>query len=124
NQSFTTGTISVTGNQFDMAIDGVRGLFRVVDETGNVLYTRDGQFSPDKDGYVVNAQGHRLTGYAEGGTDLVPVRVPTSNIAPSATTSVTSTLNVDANAPLAWGQVLEVQGSVMLSDGVNPPVAY
>ena len=117
NQRFTIGTISGTGNQFDMAIDGAKGMFRVVDESGSVLYTRNGQFFPDKDGYLVNAQGHRLTGYAEGGTNLVPVRVPTGNIAPSATSTVTSKLNVDANAPLAGGQVLEVQGSVTLSDG-------
>lgn len=117
NQRFTIGTISGTGNQFDMAIDGAKGMFRVVDESGSVLYTRNGQFFPDKDGYLVNAQGHRLTGYAEGGTNLVAVRVPTGNIAPSATTTVTSKLNVDANAPLAGGQVLEVLGSVVLSDG-------
>lgn len=124
NQRFTIGTVSGTGNQFDMAIDGAKGLFRVVDESGGVLYTRNGQFFPDKDGYLINAQGHRLTGYAEGETNLVPVRVPSGNIAPSATTAVTSKLTVDANAPLAGGQVLEVQGSVVLSDGTNPPVTY
>ncbi|MBF6617803.1 MAG: flagellar hook-basal body complex protein [Candidimonas sp.] len=108
NQRFTIGTVSNTGNQFDMAIDGSKGMFRVVDQSGSVLYSRNGQFSPDKDGYLVNAQGYRLTGYAEGGTNLVPVRVPTGNIAPSATGVVTSKLNVNANAPLAGGQVVGV----------------
>src|SRR3546814_924373 len=101
NQRFTIGSVSNTGNQFDMAIDGASGLFRVTDPSGSVLYTRNGQFSPDKDGYLVNAQGHRLTGYEEGGTNLVPIRVPTGNIAPAATGVVTSKVNVDANAPLA-----------------------
>ncbi|AEC19306.1 hypothetical protein PT7_0766 [Pusillimonas sp. T7-7] len=103
NQRFTIGSVSNTGNQFDMAIDGASGLFRVTDPSGSVLYTRNGQFSPDKDGYLVNAQGHRLTGYEEGGTNLVPIRVPTGNIAPAATGVVTSKVNVDANAPLAGG---------------------
>src|SRR5690606_3191927 len=64
NQRFTVGTISATGNQFDMAIDGAKGLFRVQDANGNILYTRNGQFEANKDNYIVNAQGHRLTGYA------------------------------------------------------------
>src|SRR5690554_3336805 len=123
NQRFTIGTVSNTGNQFDMAIDGAKGMFRVVDQSGSVLYSRNGQFSPDKDGYLVNAQGYRLTGYAEGGTNLVPVRVPTGNIAPSATAIVTSKLNVDANAPLAGGEVIgvtEVIGEVSLAGGPTP----
>lgn len=113
NQRFTIGTVSNTGNQFDMAIDGAKGMFRVTDPSGSVLYTRNGQFSPDKDGYLVNAQGYRLTGYEEGGTNLVPVRVPTGNIAPEATGLVTSKLNVDANAPLAGGEAL---GTLRLTD--------
>lgn len=120
NQRFTIGTVSNTGNQFDMAIDGSKGMFRVVDQSGSVLYTRNGQFSPDKDGYLVNAQGYRLTGYAEGGTNLVAVRVPTGNIAPSATDFVTSKLNLDANAPLAGGAVAERIGTVVLAGGVDP----
>src|SRR5690606_15937005 len=120
NQRFTIGSVSSTGNQFDMAIDGASGLFRVTDPSGSVLYTRNGQFSPDKEGYLVNAQGYRLTGYEEGGTNLVPVRVPTGNIAPSATSGVLSKLNVDANAPLAGGQVVEGIGVVTLN-GATPP---
>src|SRR5690554_596490 len=120
NQRFTIGTVSNTGNQFDMAIDGSKGMFRVVDQSGSVLYTRNGQFSPDKDGYLVNAQGYRLTGYAEGGTNLVAVRVPTGNIAPSATDFVTSKLNLDANAPLAGGAVAERIGTVVLAAGAPP----
>ncbi|QAA92929.1 flagellar hook protein FlgE [Pollutimonas thiosulfatoxidans] len=117
NQRFTIGTVSNTGNQFDMAIDGSKGMFRVMDQSGSVLYTRNGQFSPDKDGYLINAQGYRLTGYAEGGTNLVAVRVPTGNIAPSETDIVTTKLNLDANAPLAGGEVVgvtEVFGQVEL----------
>src|SRR5690554_3101096 len=104
NQRFTIGNVSGTGNQFDMAIDGAKGLFRVLDQSGSVLYTRNGQFFPNKDGYLVNAQGHRLTGYADGGTNIVPIRVPSGNIAPAATSTVTTKANLDANAPLAGGQ--------------------
>lgn len=98
NQRFSVGTISSTGNQFDMAIDGATGLFRVQDPSGAVLYTRNGQFLVNKDNYIVNAQGHRLTGYVEGSLTPEPVRVPVGNIQPAATTDVRSTLNLDARA--------------------------
>ncbi|PLC52219.1 flagellar biosynthesis protein FlgE [Pollutimonas nitritireducens] len=98
NQRFTVGTVSSSGNQFDMAIDGPKGLFRVQDTSGNILFTRNGQFFADKNNFVVNAQGQRLTGYQGNGTDLVPITVPVGNIAPLATTSITMKANLDANA--------------------------
>lgn len=98
NQNFTAGAISSTGNQFDMAIDGAKGLFRVEDPNGRVLYTRNGQFHADKDNYIVNAQGQRLTGYAEGSTSLVPIKVPVGNIEPLATANIANKINLDANA--------------------------
>lgn len=106
NQRFSVGTISNTGNQFDMAIDGARGLFRLEEASGSVLYSRNGQFLADKDSYVVNAQGHRLTGFAQGSTAPAPIRVPAGNIAPLPTSEIASLLNVDANAvPVPAGMV-------------------
>ncbi|NYT65055.1 flagellar hook-basal body complex protein [Alcaligenaceae bacterium] len=102
NQRFTVGTVAGTGNQFDMAIDGAKGLFRVVDPSGNVLYTRNGQFFADKDNNIVNAQGQRLTGYAPGGTNMVPVQVPVGNIPPQASTTVSTAANLDANADVIY----------------------
>jgi flagellar hook protein FlgE len=98
NQRFTIGTISGTGNQFDMAIDGAKGMFRLEDASGNVLYSRNGQFFADKDNYIVNAQGQRLTGYEDASTNAVPLKVPTGNIPPEATKAVTTKANLDANA--------------------------
>ncbi len=102
NQRFTVGTVAGTGNQFDMAIDGAKGLFRVVDPSGNVLYTRNGQFFADKDNNIVNAQGQRLTGYAPGGTNMVPVQVPVGNIPPLASNQLTTKANLDANTPVIY----------------------
>jgi flagellar hook protein FlgE len=99
NQRFTIGTISGTGNQFDMAIDGGRGLFRVVEPSGAVLYSRNGQFSADKDNYIVNAQGQRLTGYIAGSTTPTPIMVPVGNIEPSPTELLTFKSNFDADEP-------------------------
>lgn len=99
-QRFTVGNVSTTGNQFDIAIDGEKGLFRVVDSSGSVMYTRNGQFHANEDHYIVNAQGHHLTGYINGGTTPQPIRVPVGNIAPEATTGIELKMNFDANAPV------------------------
>ncbi|GAB2909103.1 flagellar hook protein FlgE [Paralcaligenes ginsengisoli] len=100
NQDFSIGSVTGTGNQFDIAIDGANGLFRLQDPSGQVLYSRNGQFHADKDNYVVNAQGQRLTGYPAGGsaTDLQPIKVPVGNISPTATSTTTTQANLDANA--------------------------
>ncbi|MER1941663.1 flagellar hook protein FlgE [Castellaniella sp. FW104-16D08] len=98
NQRFTTGIVSTSGNQFDMAIDGAKGLFVVTQPNGATLYTRNGQFLADKDNKIVNAQGQQLMGYAPGGTNLIGMTVPVGNIAPQATSTLSNTVNMDANA--------------------------
>lgn len=102
NQRFTVGNISSTGGQYDMAIDGARGMFRLVDQSGQVMYSRNGQFFADRNNFITNAQGHQLTGYPAGGLGLdpVPLVVPRGNIAPQATTGANAILNVDANSPV------------------------
>jgi flagellar hook protein FlgE len=100
NQRFSVGTISVTGGEYDIAIDGPKGFFRLTDQSGGVFYSRNGEFLVDKDFYVVNAQGFRLTGYAAGAVGAAPVdlRLPQGNIAPSATTTAGLQSNLNANA--------------------------
>ena len=98
NQRFTTGIVSTSGNQFDMAIDGAKGLFVVTQPNGAALYTRNGQFFADKDHKIVNAQGQQLMGYAPGGTSLIGMTVPVGNINPQATSTITNKVNLDANA--------------------------
>lgn len=98
NQRFTIGTVSTTGNQFDMAIDGAKGFFRLEDSSGIILYSRNGQFHADKDNYIVNAQGHRLTGIPEGGAAPEPIKVPVGNIEPNATDRIELKANFDANS--------------------------
>lgn len=117
NQRFTVGSISNTGNSLDLAIDGTKGLFRTEDTNGNVLYTRNGQFFADKNNYIVNAQGQRLTGFGLTGDDLQQLTVPVGNLAPDASSEVTTRANMDANAdPVYETDVAEALGNVFLSD--------
>lgn len=101
-QQFIQGDIATTNSALDMAING-RGFFRMAN-AGEITYTRNGQFQLDRDGYLVNAQGGRLTGYAADATGQVTVGVPgelrlqTGDVAPKATTSGSIRLNLDARA--------------------------
>lgn len=51
---FKQGSIQVTSNPYDVAIDG-NGFIPVVSPEGEVAYTRDGAFKQGKDGYLVTA---------------------------------------------------------------------
>src|SRR5436190_753952 len=64
---FQQGTISRTGLDSDMAIDG-DGFFTVKDPRGGQEFvTRAGDFRLDSDGYLVSNTGMRLQGYGDAG---------------------------------------------------------
>ena len=50
--NYEQGSIRITSNPYDVAIDGV-GFIPVVSPSGEVQYTRDGAFKQGKDGYLV-----------------------------------------------------------------------
>lgn len=117
NQRFTIGNVTATGNELDLAIDGDKGLFRLVDTSGNVMYSRNGQFHADQNNYIVNNQGQRLTGYiGETGTELVELKIPVGNIPPNPTQNVDFITNLNSNANIIsiTGQP-EVLGQVQLA---------
>ncbi|MGE8547015.1 flagellar hook protein FlgE [Alcaligenes sp. WGS1538] len=98
SQRFSVGNVSSTNNQFDMAIAGEKGLFRLEQPNGAVVYSRNGEFFPNKEGMLVNAQGFYLTGYGAGTSTLERIRVPSGNIPPRATTEMRLQLNLPAGA--------------------------
>lgn len=91
-QQFTQGNITSTNNPFDISING-NGFFRLTSQ-GETSYSRNGQFHLDKDGYIVNDQLKRLTGYPVDATGTVipstPVdlRISAGQIPPRATSDV------------------------------------
>lgn len=99
-QQFTQGNIEASNNPLDIAINGA-GFFRTA-MSGVVQYSRNGQFSLDKDGYMVNAQGAKLTGYSVGATGQilagapVALQINTADLKPVATTTVDTSLNLDS----------------------------
>jgi flagellar hook protein FlgE len=101
-QQFTQGNIEASNNSLDVAING-QGFFRT-ESSGLVQYSRNGQFSLDKDGYMTNAQGAKLTGYGTGvnGDILagapIPLLISNADLKPVPTTKVGVELNLDSRA--------------------------
>jgi flagellar hook protein FlgE len=101
-QDFSQGTITTTGQALNVAING-NGFYQM-SNNGSITYSRNGVFQLDKNGYITDAAGNDLMGYAAGANGVinsaqtVPLQVPTTNIAPVATTSITAQVNLNAQA--------------------------
>ena len=99
-QQFTQGNITTTDNPLDLAINGT-GFFEVSNGK-QTLYTRNGQFQADKDGFLTTNTGLKLVGYpaAKDGTiqpgAAVPLQLPTGGVDPNPTSKVTIEMNLDS----------------------------
>jgi flagellar hook protein FlgE len=99
---FTGGSIASTDVSTNAAIDGT-GFF-VLDNKGSQLYTRDGDFQTSSTGTLESSNGLAVMGYSatdgvvntSGG--LTDLAIPTTGtvMAPSATTSLGLTQNLDS----------------------------
>lgn len=101
-QQFSQGNITASANPLDMAING-GGFFRM-NHLGAIVYQRNGQFQLDKDGFLVSAQGDRLTGYTADVSGALSTGAPAdilisaADLPPLATNLVTAQLNLDSNS--------------------------
>ncbi|MBB4009416.1 flagellar hook protein FlgE [Allorhizobium taibaishanense] len=112
-QSVTqSGDLASTSSETDLAISG-DGYFVVQDDSGNIFLTRQGDFSVDESGYLVNSSGYTLMGYSydngepasviNGFDGLEPVKVSTDTVTASATTKGTLTGNLDSASDIVTG---------------------
>ena len=102
SQQFTQGNIETTANPLDIAINGA-GFFRTQTQ-GVTQYTRNGQFSVDKNGFLVTPQGASLTGYSVGPNNQIlagspiPLQINTADLKPQVTSKVDTQINLDSRA--------------------------
>jgi flagellar hook protein FlgE len=104
---WSQGSVENTANPTDMAINGA-GFFVLRDNASSEFYTRAGDFSFDRDGYLVNpdglfVQGYEVTAVAADGTmtlgNITDINVPgQSTTPPQASTTFTVDVNLDAGA--------------------------
>ncbi|MEL7967129.1 flagellar hook protein FlgE [Vreelandella neptunia] len=112
-QDFTAGDLETSGRTLDLAVAG-GGFYRVELPSGEAAYTRNGQFSQDNQGFIVNAAGQRLTGYGlsdendpfseviAGGAPEA-IRIPSNDIPAAETGRATATYNLDGSAQVGVG---------------------
>jgi flagellar hook protein FlgE len=98
------GSLENSADDVDVAISGT-GFLIVKDPLNDSLYyTRDGNFSLDNDGYLINAHDYRVQGKAIDPSTGTPTGVDTDIVlsqnysAPQASTAVDMVMNLDANA--------------------------
>ncbi len=99
-QLFDQGNLAYTENELDMAISG-EGFF-IIEDAGELNYTRDGTFGLDDDGFVINNTGGTVQGFgADENNNIVGVltdlRISTDNIPPQQSGRVDWILNLDAS---------------------------
>jgi len=108
-QQFTQGNVSVTNSPLDLAISGT-GFFQL-DQNGLTTYTRNGQFQMDKNGYIVDSAGRKLTGNlatAAGvviGGPPVDLQVSLGVAPPNVTGTAEITANLDSTSSVIAGAI-------------------
>lgn len=101
SQQFTQGNILTTENPMDLAINGA-GFFQLTDGNSPIVYSRNGQFKIDRDGYIINNENLRLLGYPASGNGIIQpgaataLQLPTQGINPQVTSQITMEFNLDS----------------------------
>ena len=115
-----------------MAFDSPKGFF-VVSDGSKIFYTRDGDFTPDKDGNLKNSAGYFLMGWKLDDNGEIPSGTNTSVIdsleivnvtSVSGTFTETSNLDIQVNLPAnaVTGDIHQVNSRVIDSLGISHDV--
>ena len=103
-RDFSQGSLTHTNNSFDLAIEG-EGFFQVTQPSGEIAYTRAGNFTSDNQGRLVNPDGFPLEPQV-----VLPPDTLTVTVASNGTVSV-----------LQAGQLQATElGQVQLARFTNP----
>ncbi len=103
-QNFAAGAVQSSTRPLDVAIVNGDGFFRLTSPSGEIAYSRNGQFNKDKDGFIVNSAGMQLTGYqvdasgAISGGSPSALQLPTTAMVPRATQVIAAQFNVDSRS--------------------------
>ncbi|MEM4989920.1 flagellar hook protein FlgE [Collimonas sp. H4R21] len=104
SQNFTQGAVQTSTRALDVAITNGDGFFRLASPSGEVSYSRNGQFTIDKDNYIVNSGGLRVTGYQVGANGSIAggtpaaLQLPAAAMTPNATTKINAQYNIDSRS--------------------------
>ncbi|MDX1346893.1 MAG: flagellar hook protein FlgE [Thiomicrorhabdus chilensis] len=130
-QDFGQGTINGTGRELDMAIDG-EGFFVLDDKTDRYdnVYTRNGSFKLDKEGFLTDQEGNQVQGYLLNqalstetspvfDTTLSSIDLDELNKIPKATDEMNFDINLDGQAIHNVDPTGTVAGTDVTDDSVG-----
>ena len=117
-QNFTIGPIEQTGSALDLAITG-DGFFEIkTPVSGDTMYTRNGAFTIDQDGFISDASGNQLQFFAPGADPATAApgatAIPATNTAGAAFAGITVAANGEIKASYADGSNVDI-GTVALA---------
>jgi flagellar hook protein FlgE len=125
-QLFTQGSIANTGVSTDVALsgDGFLVVSGTVDGITSNFYTRAGQLTMNKGGFLENQQHLNVQGYranADGTlqASVSDLQVPTASLSPFATNEITITANLDSRAPVVPFDVTDPDGTSNRSTSIT-----
>ena len=124
----TQGALTTTGLATDLALDGPGYFVLKGDHSGisGQFYTRAGQFTVDKDGFLTNLEGLRVQGYPNASTGqpvggLGDLQVGSATAAALPTQNVTLRANLNSDAPV---QVFDPLNPATSSDFSSTTTIY
>lgn len=103
-KDFVQGDVETTDNSFDLMIQG-RGFFEIQMPDGTTAYTRNGQFTRNEEGTIVNAQGLPL---------LPEMQVPEN------ATGITVSQDGQVSVQLPGQPESQDLGQITVTDFINP----
>lgn len=124
NAQWTQGSLENTASNTDLGING-KGFFIVQEDNGTNYYTRAGNFTFDKEGYLINPDGLRLQGYqldTNGNLGVITdIYIPGERVSPPAATTE-FTFDVNLNAATQAGDTYTTSQTVYDSLGNAIPL--
>ena len=119
-KDFSQGSVTTTNTATDLAIEG-EGFFMVRDGRG-VRYTRDGSFTLNQEGDLVNPAGRRVQGYGvDGNFDLETTTPRDLNIPLGKLYIAEATTAASFNGALYSGGDVATHGSLILGEAMRDP---
>lgn len=103
-KQFAQGDVETTDNSFDLMIQG-RGFFEIELPDGTTAYTRNGQFTKNEEGTIVNADGFPL---------LPQMQVPEN------ATGITVGRDGQVSVTVANSRTSQDLGQITVTDFINP----
>ncbi|BDU77493.1 flagellar hook protein FlgE [Mesoterricola sediminis] len=119
--NFSQGSFQQTGNVTDMAMQG-NGFFTLQNKQGSAVYTRNGNFTIDKSGFLVDSQGNKVMGWNATNGVVNPGGLPTPiqlNMAGTSGGVATRNVEIIANLNSAAATTSVFTSTVQIYDSLG-----